>query len=93
MHLYVYDQTYNNKTTSSLASSVSAGSLEEFTNKPCAIKQEDIEQQIDLKEENGEIEELFEAGKKHQTPTKPTSLHSSSRKRCIFFAYLLPLHL
>ncbi|KAL1250486.1 hypothetical protein QQF64_018282 [Cirrhinus molitorella] len=31
-NLYVYDPTYNNKTTSSLASSVSAGSLEEFTN-------------------------------------------------------------
>ncbi|KAL1250491.1 hypothetical protein QQF64_018287 [Cirrhinus molitorella] len=33
---------------------------------PCGIKQEDIEQQIDLKEENRETEELLEEGKKHQ---------------------------
>ncbi|KAL1250480.1 hypothetical protein QQF64_018276, partial [Cirrhinus molitorella] len=33
---------------------------------PCPIKQEDVEQQIDLKQENRETEEQFEAEKKHQ---------------------------
>lgn len=34
-------------------------------NEPCSIKQEDTEQQIDLKKDNEKIEELFKAVKDH----------------------------